>query len=289
MLNVKTFFTTFLSLLLLHTQINAQTVPQPKPEIQHAATYKIVDDISQYWISEKLDGMRGYWNGKQLLTRQGNIIHSPKWFTKYWPTTVMDGELWITRSQFQPTLSCVRKVNIDENCWRKVRFMIFDLPEHVGTFTQRIKTMKKLTDKTKSAYLSMIKQFKLKNTKQLDDTLSNIIANQGEGLMLHRGNAYYHVGRTANIMKLKRHQDAEATVIAYISGKGKYQGMLGALKVKTATGIVFKIGSGFSDDERANPPAIGSTITYKYNGKTQANIPRFARYFRIKKRIKNSE
>ena len=107
--------------------------------------------------------------------------------------------------------------------------------------------------------------------------------------MLHRDSAYYHVGRTVNIMKLKMHQDAEATVIGYIGGKGKYQGMLGSLKVKTATGITFNIGSGFSDDERANPPAIGSIITYKYNGKTQANIPRFARYFRIKKRIKNSE
>lgn len=276
------FYTIFLLLLLLHTQANAHKIAQSKPAIQHAATYKVVDDISQYWVSEKLDGIRGYWNGKQLLTRQGNIIHSPKWFTQNWPANVMDGELWIARGQFQTTLSCVRKINIDENCWRNVRFMIFDLPKHTGTFTERIKAMEELTGEAMSAHLNMIKQFKLKNTKQLDNTLSNIVANQGEGLMIHRNNAYYHVGRTTNIMKLKMHQDAEATVIGYIGGKGKYQGMLGALKVKTTTGIVFKIGSGFNDDERANPPAIGSIITYKYNGKTQADIPRFARFFRTK-------
>ena len=264
--------------LLLFSQVNAQQ----KPEIQQAKTYKSVEDISQYWLSEKLDGMRGYWDGKQLLTRQGNIIHSPKWFTKHWPTTVMDGELWLTRNQFQATLSCVRKMHIDENCWRKVHFMIFDLPKHKGTFTERITSMKELTTSSSSPYLVMVKQFKLKTTAQLESELNKIIANQGEGLMLHLGSAYYHVGRTANIMKLKKHQDAEAVVIDHLNGKGKYQGMLGALKVQTPLGIEFKIGSGFSDDERANPPPIGSIITYKYNGKTQAGIPRFARYFRIK-------
>jgi len=280
---LKAFFATFLLFLLLHTQINALTLVQLKPAIQHAAAYKIVDDISQYWVSEKLDGIRGFWNGKQLLTRQGNIIHSPRWFTRNWPPNVMDGELWIARDQFQKTLSCITRINIDEDCWRNVRFMIFDLPKHTGTFTERIKAMKELTRKAMSAHLIMIKQFKLKNTDQLENTLRTIIANKGEGLMVHRDSAYYHVGRTTNIMKLKRHQDAEATVIEYIGGKGKYQGMLGSLKVKTATGIVFKIGSGFSDDERANPPPIGSIITYKYNGKTQAGIPRFARFFRIRK------
>ena len=284
MLNFKvtTFLPNFLLLFLLHSQVNAQVISQPKPAIQHAASYKTVDDISQYWISEKLDGMRGYWNGRQLLTRQGNNIHSPKWFTQHWPTTPMDGELWIARDHFQATVSCVRKINIDEYCWRNVRFMIFDLPKHTGTFTDRIKAMKELTNQTMSAHLSMVKQFKLNSSKQLENTLSNIMKNQGEGLMLHKGSAYYHVGRTANIMKLKRHQDAEATVIAYVGGKGKFEGMLGALKVQTETGLVFKIGSGFSDNERANPPVIGSIITYKYNGKTQAGIPRFARYFRIK-------
>jgi len=279
---VKTFCNFFLFFLLLTPQVKSNSTVKFKPAIQHAATYKTVNDISQYWISEKLDGIRGYWNGKQLLTRQGNIIHSPKWFTQHWPKTVMDGELWIARDQFQATLSCIRKKTIDNDCWQKVSFMIFDLPKHPDIFTERIKAMKDLTEHTESTSLKMITQFKLTDSNQLDQTLNNIIANKGEGLMLHQGSAYYHAGRTTNIMKLKKHQDAEATVIAYIGGKGKYQGMLGALKVKTATGITFKIGSGFSDDDRTNPPEIGSIITYKYNGKTKAGIPRFARFYRIK-------
>lgn len=272
----------YLLYFLFTFQVQADQIKNSKPEIQHATRYKAVSDIEQYWVSEKLDGMRGYWNGRQLLTRQGNVIHNPKWFTKNWPTTIMDGELWIARDQFQSTVSCIRKIHIDEGCWRKVRFMIFDLPKHTGTFTQRIESMKHLVENTSSAYLSMIKQLKINNNQQLDELLNDIIKKKGEGLMVHRSNAYYQQRRTSNIMKLKKHQEAEATIIAYIGGKGKYKEMLGAITVRTSTGIVFNIGSGFSDEERANPPEIGSIITYKYNGKTKAGIPRFARFFRIR-------
>ena len=286
MLNVKlalyraTFVTT---ILLLGNIVQVQAETQFKPNIQHAKNYETVEDISKYWISEKLDGIRGYWDGKKLLTRQGNMIHSPVWFTKHWPDIPIDGELWLGRDKFQTTASCVRKVYIKEDCWRAIRFMVFDLPQHKANFTMRIDAMKAVIKEAKSPHLVMIKQFKVYHNEQLDILLNDITTNKGEGLMLHREDAHYYVGRTANIMKLKKHQDAEATVIAYIKGKGKYKGLLGALKVKTTEGITFKIGSGFSDLERANPPAIGSMITYKYNGKTQAGIPRFARFFRIRK------
>jgi len=281
---MKVLFIILLLYLFSANQTNAQVYSkktiQQKPAIQHAATYVPVADIQEYWLSEKLDGIRGYWNGSQLVTRQGNTIDSPQWFTKNWPTTEMDGELWIARDHFQQTLSCIKKLNLDKSCWRKIRFMIFDLPSNTKTFSERITAMAQLTTTTDSPYLMMIKQYKIENNVQLDNKLNTVIESKGEGLMLHRGSAYYHVGRTANIMKLKKHQDAEARVIAHLPGKGKYHGMLGAVKVKTSSGIVFKIGSGFSDNERANPPAIGSMITYKYNGKTQAGVPRFARYFR---------
>lgn len=272
----------FISFLFIVITLTAQSTSLLKPAIQHAENYKETTDINQYWLSEKLDGMRGYWNGAQLLTRQGNLIHSPNWFTQNWPDNVIDGELWIKRGHFQQTLSCVRKKHVDEACWKIVRFMMFDLPEHHGTFTERITAMQKLAKKVNSPFLSMVKQFKLATAEQLDQTLNKIVKNNGEGLMLHHGNTYYHVGRTANIMKLKKHQDAEAVVMAHIEGKGKYQGMLGALQVKTVEGVIFKIGSGFNDKERNEPPAIGSLITFKYNGKTKAGIPRFARFHRIR-------
>ena len=100
--------------------------------------------------------------------------------------------------------------------------------------------------------------------------------------MLHHQKAHYKTGRSNDLMKLKRHDDAEAIVIGYIAGKGKYKNKLGSLKVKMPSGLIFKIGSGFTDQQRNEPPAIGSTITFKYIGKTVRGVPKFASFLRVR-------
>ncbi len=271
----------------VHWPLTAQQTTQLlKPNIQHGVTYSNVADISQYYVSEKLDGVRGYWDGKQLLTRQGNLINSPSWFTQYWPAFPIDGELWLDRGQFQALLSCVSKHSAEENktisCWRNVRFMMFDLPQHQGDFNERVNKMQGLLIQIPSPYLAMISQVRLTDVSALDNKLNEVTTAQGEGLMLHLASAHYQTGRNPALMKLKKHQDGEASIISYTEGKGKYKNLLGAIKVKTSDGITFKIGSGFSDIQRANPPKVGTIITFKYNGLTQAGIPRFARFWRIK-------
>ncbi len=289
-LMMKRYYLLVLSVLIftVHWSLTAQqTTKFLKPNIQHGVTYQEVDDISQFYVSEKLDGVRGYWDGKKLITRQGNLIHSPTWFTQFWPAFPIDGELWLDRGQFQTLLSCVSKHNAQENktisCWRNVRFMMFDLPKHQGNFNERITEMKHLLIQVHSPYLAMISQVKFKALRELDNKLDEVIAAQGEGLMLHLASAHYQTGRNTALMKLKKHQDAEAIVLGYTKGKGKYKDLLGAIKVKTTAGIIFKIGSGFNDYQRAHPPEIGTVITFKYNGLTKAGVPRFARFWRIKK------
>jgi len=268
------------------TQQTSHNSQPTKPKLQHSINYHKVSDISHYYVSEKLDGVRGHWDGKQLVTRQGNRIKSPSWFTQHWPTLPIDGELWLDRGEFQGLLSCVSKkhpdINKKKSCWKDVRFMMFDLPKHQGVFGERVKKMQSLLISVPSPYLAMIDQVQLKDISALDTKLNNVINAQGEGLMLHLASAYYQPGRNSALMKLKKHQDAEATIIGHTKGKGKYQGKLGAIEVKTTDGVIFKIGSGFSDYQRANPPDIGTIITFKYNGLTQAGIPRFARFWRIR-------
>jgi DNA ligase-1 len=277
----------FLLAFIVHLPLTAQQSTRAlKPDIQHGVTYKKVANINQYYVSEKLDGVRGYWDGKQLLTRQGNLINSPSWFTRGWPILPIDGELWLDKGKFQTLQSCVSKHNPEENkilsCWINIRFMMFDLPKNKGDFTERVDNMQRLLKQVSSPYLAMISQVKLKEISELDKKLDEVIATQGEGLMLHLASAYYKTGRNTALMKLKKHQDAEAIVIGHTEGKGKYQDLLGAIEVETVDGIVFKIGSGFSDVQRANPPKVGTIITFKYNGLTDAGIPRFARFWRIK-------
>jgi DNA ligase-1 len=100
--------------------------------------------------------------------------------------------------------------------------------------------------------------------------------------MLHRADALYVTGRNDALLKLKLLDDAEATVIAHVEGKGKYTGKMGALQVETADGKRFQIGTGFSDAQRASPPAIGTLVTYTHRGLTKNGLPRFASYLRVR-------
>jgi len=252
------------------------------PPIQLASKFHDDINIEDYWVSEKLDGIRAYWDGKQLISRQGNPFPAPKWFTDDFPKQPLDGELWISRETFELVSGITRTHKADEDEWRKISFMIFDLPSSPDTFSQRLVMMQKLVDKSSSPYLKMIPQQKIHSHKALQKKLDDVIKGGGEGLMLHHINAYYQVKRSQDLMKLKRYDDAEAVVLEYIPGKGKHHGRMGALVVKTTEGIVFKIGTGFSDLERETPPQIGDIITYQYIGKTKNNVPRFASFLRIR-------
>ncbi len=273
----------FIVIASLLFSMNSSWADNLKPPIQLATKYYSPEKINDYWVSEKLDGMRGYWTGTTLLSRQGNKINVPPWFTTNWPNIAMDGELWIGRGKFQATISCIKRKTIDHSCWHDITFMLFDLPKNTARFTQRINAMEKLVKRHHSPYLNIITQFKVTTIKALDEKLIDIVNSDGEGLMLHHQNSNYTQGRNRRLMKLKHFQDAEAVVIEHIAGQGKYQGMLGAVVVKTPENINFKIGSGFTDRQRCNPPPVGSIITYKYTGKTLRGVPRFASFLRIRK------
>ena len=252
------------------------------PKIQLATIYHKDIHVQDYWVSEKLDGVRGYWDGKHLISRQGHLYNAPAWFTAGFPDTPLDGELWIGRKKFALVSGTVRHKQADPQAWKKVSFMIFDMPRSTETFTKRVALMAEITANSPSPYLKMIKQIRVQNNKELQKLLEKVLAKGGEGLMLHKGTAHYQAKRSKDLMKLKKYQDAEAIVLKYIAGKGRNEGRLGAILVETPEGITFKIGSGFSDQERETPPAVGSTITYKYIGKTKNNIPRFASFMRVR-------
>lgn len=251
-----------------------------KPDLLLAQEYQDNIDVRQYWVSEKLDGVRAYWDGKQLISRGGNIIQAPAWFIADFPAQPLDGELWSARQQFEQTLSIVSKQQPVASEWQQLRYYIFELPEATGTFTERINAMQALVQQQNSPYLQVLEQFRVVDRAALFATLQQLEQVGAEGLMLRHQDALYQTGRSATLLKLKTYQDAEAIVIGYRPGKGKYQGMVGALLVRTPEGLEFAIGSGLTDALRQTPPAIGSEITYRYNGYTSNGIPRFARFLR---------
>ena len=239
-------------------------------------------DVSQYWISEKLDGVRGRWDGHHLWARSGAAIDPPAWFTAHWPAVPMDGEIWIARGRFDAMSTLVRTPGIGGEGWRQVHFMVFDLPGDRGTFEQRVLHMRTLIPAAGVPWLRVIPQFRLRDRAALDAKLAAIVAAGGEGLVLQQRGAHYTVGRSPTLLKYKPYDDAEARVVAYTAGQGKYAGELGALVVRRPDGMQFRIGSGFSDAQRAHPPPLGSQVTYRYNGLTANGAPRFARFLHIR-------
>lgn len=233
-------------------------------------------------VSEKYDGVRAYWNGKELISRQGNVIHAPIWFTKDLPKIPLDGELWLARGKFDALSGAVRKDAPIDLEWKNIHYQIFELPNAKGTFEVRAKRIVEIVKQANLPQLKAVAQFRVNDENALNLRLNQVVKNGGEGLMLHRADALYTTGRSDDLLKLKPLYDAEAKVIAYIPGKGKYIGKLGALLVETPQGIKFKLGTGFSVAEREHPPKIGSTVTYTFKDTTKNGKPKFASFLRVR-------
>lgn len=258
--------------------------PEPPP-ILLAERYHGKVDIRQYWVSEKLDGVRAIWDGRILRFRSGNAVPAPQWFLDALPRQPLDGELWLGRSSFDRLSAIVRRQQPDDGEWRQVRYMIFELPEASGSFAERIERMRALAEEANHPWLQAIPQFRLPNDAALRRKLDEVVRGGGEGLMLHRADAPYETGRSSALLKLTPWQEAEAVVVAHLPGKGKYAGVLGSLQMEMADGRRFALGSGLSDALRRDPPPAGTLVTYRYRELTPNGMPRFPRYLRVRDKL----
>jgi DNA ligase 1 len=240
---------------------------------------------SRYLVSEKLDGVRAVWDGQALRFRSGLPIAAPAWFVAKLPGTPLDGELWLARGQFDALSGMVRKAKPVNSEWQQVRYQVFELPGAPGTFTQRSARLREVVQAANWPSLQAVQQFTVADEKALNARLDEVVKSGGEGLVLHLADAPYTTGRSAVLLKYKPVADAEAVVIGHLPGKGKYAGQLGALQVQTADGQRFKLGTGFSDEQRQNPPPVGSSVTYTYRDKTPSGKPRFAAFLRVQRGI----
>ncbi|RYY79191.1 MAG: DNA ligase [Comamonadaceae bacterium] len=253
------------------------------PAISLADVYRPGISLAGWWISEKYDGMRARWDGQQLWSRGGERIAAPPWFTAGWPAQPLDGELWAGRGRFEFTVSTVRRQQPEDKDWREVRFMVFDLPAHAGTFDERLKALQRLLPLPAAPWLVLVPQQPATTHDALMALRDKTMKLGGEGLMLHRGASLYRAERNGDLLKVKPYQDAEAVVIGHTPGQGRNAGRLGALQVRAADGRTFRLGSGLTDAQRRDPPPIGATVTYRYDGLNASGLPRFARFMRQRK------
>ena len=247
-----------------------------KPDLLLLQTYKD-QNISGWVMSEKLDGIRAYWDGENLISRGGKIIHAPAWFTKEYPPFAIDGELWSKRGDFENISSIVRDTVPSEK-WREIKHYIFEVPNAEGELFARLEKVKPY----KSDIIKIVEQIAIKNTNHLKEFLEEIEKKSGEGVVVRDPNAPYIATRTSRALKVKSFLDTECEVVGYTKGKGKFEGLIGSIKCQLPNAKTFKIGSGFSDEERANPPKIGDMVTFKYKELTKYGKPRFPVFLRVR-------
>ena len=160
--------------------------------------------------------------------------------------------------------------------------MIFDIPGGDTRFAQRAARIPTLIAESQAPWLQTLEQFRLTDHAALRVQLQKVVAQGGEGLVLHRADALWQPGRSDALRKLKAVPDEDARVVAVLAGKGRHTGRMGALLLEMPGGKRFSLGTGFTDAQRASPPAIGATVTYRYRERTPTGLPRFASFLRVR-------
>ncbi len=236
-------------------------------------------DPSGWWMSEKLDGVRAWWNGYRLTTRTGSEIHAPASFVASLPVGItLDGELWAGRGTFQRVSGAYRR--IDEAAWRPIRYAVFDAPEVAGGFEARQRELLELlAGNTGRAFA--VAQRQCVSRADLDHVLAGIIRSGGEGVMLRQSGSCYEPTRSASLLKVKPMNDAEATVIGYEAGTGRNRSAVGAIVARMQDGKTFRVSSGLTDAMRRSPPKVGTLFTYQFQQLTDAGLPRFPSFLRV--------
>ncbi len=252
------------------------------PPILLAHPWDHVVDLTGWWMSEKLDGVRAYWDGSRFLSRLGNQYHAPDWFIAGLPRgVILDGELWAGRKKFQRGVSIARRQDKSDD-WRELTYVIFDAPAHEGPFEQRLQHVRQLVEASGSAHAVWHPHELCTGLDHLRAELARVEQLGGEGLMMRQPSSRYEVGRSWTLRKVKTFHDAEARVIAHVRGAGRHGGRLGSLQCEMPDGTVFNVGTGLSDAERNDPPAIGSIVTYRYQELSNDGVPRFPSYVGVR-------
>lgn len=276
---------TFLPGVLAAAQANApalQATSELPPALMLARLWPAGQDPSGFLVSEKLDGVRAFWDGHSLRFRSGRAIVAPVWFTVALPKTPLDGELWLGRGRFDELSGMVRRLLPLDSEWQQMRFMIFDLPGEAGAFAERAAHIGKLAREVNQPWLQPVTQQRVHDASALQSQLQQLVSEGAEGLVLHRAKALWTPGRSAVLFKLKPVPDEDARVVAHLPGKGRNAGRLGALLLEMPDGQRFALGTGFTDAQRAAPPLVGALVTYRYRDRTPKGLPRFASFLRVR-------
>jgi DNA polymerase/3'-5' exonuclease PolX len=261
---------------------------------------------TNWWVSEKLDGIRAIWDGEKFLSRNsqsglGSKVFSyvPQFIIDGMPGGVaLDGEIWLGRNKFNEMSSISnwipnRKFTSEEidKKWENIVYKVFDIPNSTLAYEERMKELDKIilqnfsmcNQKKIRCPLEKVDSIKVSSPEHLQEIYRELTKEGAEGVMLRAPNSPYEFKRSPYLLKFKIKDDAEGIVIQRLMGTGRLNGLLGSLKVELIknshrTGIITHIGTGFNDEERTNDQTssnfipVGSVISFSYMELTEDSV-----------------
>lgn len=253
-------------------------------KVMLAKKWEESQDPTEWWMSEKLDGVRAYWSGSAFYSRNGIKFEAPKFFFADLPKEPLDGELWCGRGLFSKTMSIIKKKTPNKEQqkeWEYITYLVFDAPKQPGGYEKRVKYIQKTIDESKSTtYAAPVGIQKCEGVAHLKKVLKAILIKGGEGIMLRKPGSAYEHKRSGVLLKCKFFHDEEAKVTGSSPGTGRCASMMGKLFCVLPNGVTFKVGTGFSDAQRKKPPKKDAVITFKYQELSSHGNPRFPVFLR---------
>ncbi len=153
--------------------------------------------LAGWWLSEKLDGWRCLWTGREFLTRRGHVPHAPAWFLAGMPALPLDGELWAGRGAFG---TIQRNALSQAGDWRGILFCPFDVPASGTRIEDALATLRALR---LPSHVRPVEYRRCASSAEAIAILRSLQAQGGEGAMLRRPGSRYQPGRTSDLLKIK--------------------------------------------------------------------------------------
>jgi DNA ligase 1 len=250
-----------------------------KPVVMKADDWDWDADPRGWLATEKYNGWRAWLDSStgRLRTGTGHVYAAPaEWLAKF-PKVPLDGELWLGRGRgmLQRLASIVSRgldgppvTGLEARRWDAVQFVVFDLKDTAaGPTEERRRILESAVLAHPVDRLQLVPETLVKGRDHLDAMVEAVMGIDGEGIMLRKPGSGYAERRVPWLLKVKKWATAEARVTGYQAGERGCAGMMGALVCRMGrdgSGVEFEIGTGFSNDERRNPPPKGSLVRFRY-------------------------
>ena len=247
----------------------------PTFNVQLANRYFDVKDTVEgkyFAITEKIDGGRiiaiKEHGQVSFYTRAGQkyegLVDLEKEMLETYPDgTVLDGEITIlnnkgvkSKDAYKAAMKVCRKdgpkTGLKMICFDAMHIDEWKAQKSEHDYTERRMLLDGLSSAHSHTYFEVLPiLYKGTDTSKITELLDEMVAQGSEGIMINLCNAKYEFKRTNALLKCKKFSDADLEIIGFEEGTGRLTGTLGAILVRYKKGNVVKVGSGFTDEMRA--------------------------------------